>query len=65
MYSVALADRRNHLMRKIALLFIASSAIAQTAATDAKAYVKFDQPTIVLNHVRAIDGTGRRRKPTR
>lgn len=45
-------------MRKIALLLIASAASAQTPATDAKAYVKFDQPTIVLNHVRVIDGTG-------
>jgi len=45
-------------MRWIALLFLAATAFAQAPANDAKAYVKFDQPTIVLNHVRVIDGSG-------
>jgi hypothetical protein len=45
-------------MRFFALLIITSAAFAQTPATDAKAYVKYDQPVIVLNHVRVIDGTG-------
>jgi imidazolonepropionase-like amidohydrolase len=45
-------------MRRFVLLLLASAAVAQTPANDAKAYVKFDQPTIVLNHVRVIDGTG-------
>ncbi|HWY68681.1 MAG TPA: amidohydrolase family protein [Terriglobales bacterium] len=44
-------------MRIIGLLLICSAALAQTT-TDAKAYVKYDQPLIVLNHVRMIDGTG-------
>ena len=57
-YPVALETRGNFLMRQIALLLLTSAAMAQTPATDAKAYVKFDQPTIVLNHVRVIDGTG-------
>ncbi len=50
-------------MRTIALLLLATAVAAQTPASDAKAYVKFDQPTIVLNHVRAIDGTGAPAKP--
>src|SRR5579884_3179096 len=50
-------------MRTIALLLLASAALAQTPAFDAKAYVKFDQPTIVLNHIRVIDGTGAPAKP--
>jgi imidazolonepropionase-like amidohydrolase len=46
-------------MRSIVLfLLFCSEAFAQTAITDAKAYVKYDQPVIVLNHVRVIDGTG-------
>src|SRR5579864_1013266 len=45
-------------MRFIVLLLAASTAFAQAPATDAKAYVKYDQPTIVLNHVRVIDGSG-------
>ena len=45
-------------MRFITSLLLASAAFAQTPATDAKAYVKYDQPVIVLNHVRVIDGTG-------
>lgn len=45
---------------RLALVFMFSSiaVFAQAPATDAKAYVKYDQPTIVLNHVRVIDGTG-------
>jgi imidazolonepropionase-like amidohydrolase len=45
-------------MRLIALLIISCAAFAQTPATDAKAYVNYDQPVIVLTHVRVIDGTG-------
>ena len=46
-------------MRLTLLMLLVSTALAQTPpATDAKAYVKYDQPTIVLNHVRVIDGTG-------
>jgi imidazolonepropionase-like amidohydrolase len=45
-------------MRLIVLLLLASTVFAQTPASDAKAYVKYDQPTIVLTHVRVIDGTG-------
>src|SRR5690348_6756375 len=45
-------------MRLLAVLLMSSIALAQTPATDAKAYVKFDQPIIVLDHVRVIDGTG-------
>ena len=45
-------------MKIIAILLVASAAFAQAPATDAKAYVKYDQPVIVLNHVRVIDGTG-------
>jgi len=45
-------------MRPIALLLLTSAAFAQAPVSDAKAYVKYDQPTIVLNHVRVIDGTG-------
>jgi imidazolonepropionase-like amidohydrolase len=42
----------------LAVLFTSLTTFAQTPATDAKAYVKYDQSTIVLNHVRVIDGTG-------
>jgi len=45
-------------MRRIVVLLLASAAVAQTPTNDAKAYVKFDQPNIVLNHVLVIDGTG-------
>ena len=45
-------------MRRIAILLLASTAFAQAPVSDAKAYVKYDQPTIILNHVRVIDGTG-------
>jgi len=45
-------------MRPSVLLLLASTAFAQAPVNDAKAYVKYDQPTIVLNHVRVIDGTG-------
>src|SRR5437868_179041 len=45
-------------MRIVLPLLLCSMAFAQTPATDAKAYVKYDQPVIVLNHVRVIDGTG-------
>ena len=46
-------------MRSIVLpLFLATTAFAQAPATDAKAYVKYDQPILVLTHVRVIDGTG-------
>jgi imidazolonepropionase-like amidohydrolase len=46
-------------MRLVLLLvFTSVTALAQLPATDAKAYTKYDQPTIVLNHVRVIDGTG-------
>ena len=45
-------------MRFVSLLLLCSAALAQTPAQDAKAYVKYDQPLIVLNHVRVIDGTG-------
>lgn len=45
-------------MRRIAILLLASTAFAQAPVSDAKAYVKYDQPTIVLNHVRVIDGIG-------
>ena len=46
-------------MRFVALVLLsASMALAQTRATDAKAYVKYNQPVIVLDHVRLIDGTG-------
>lgn len=43
-----------------ALIFVFATtlAFAQTPAHDAKAYVKYDQPVIVLDHVRVIDGTG-------
>ncbi|MBV9074732.1 MAG: amidohydrolase family protein [Acidobacteria bacterium] len=47
----------------VALLLASVSAIAQTPVTDAKSYVKYDQPTIVLDHVRVIDGTGAPGKP--
>ncbi|HEY5163452.1 MAG TPA: amidohydrolase, partial [Terriglobales bacterium] len=41
------------------LLFVAAS-FAQTPqfAPTVRAYVKYDQPTIALTHVRVIDGTG-------
>ena len=42
----------------VVLIFSSIAVFAQAPATDAKAYVKYDQPTIVLNHVRVIDGTG-------
>jgi imidazolonepropionase-like amidohydrolase len=42
----------------LVVLFTSLTTFAQTPATDAKAYVKYDQSTIVLNHVRVIDGTG-------
>ena len=46
-------------MRIVGLLLLCSTALAQTPpSTEAKAYVKYDQPVIVLNHVRVIDGTG-------
>lgn len=45
-------------MRIVALLLLCSAALAQNPASDAKAYIKYDQPVIVLNHVRVIDGTG-------
>ena len=46
-------------MRLVLLLvFTSVTALAQLPATDVKAYTKYDQPTIVLNHVRVIDGTG-------
>jgi imidazolonepropionase-like amidohydrolase len=46
-------------MRTILVVFFASlTTFAQSPATEAKAYVKYDQSTIVLNHVRVIDGTG-------
>ena len=46
-------------MRIAGLLLLCSvSAVAQTPSTDAKAYVKYGQPVIALNHVRVIDGTG-------
>jgi len=45
-------------MRFVLPFLLCSMAFAQTPATDAKAYVKYDQPVIVLNHVRVIDGTG-------
>lgn len=54
-----LVEMRKPEMRLIAVLLIASATLAQTPpATNAKAYVKYDQPLIVLNHVRVIDGTG-------
>jgi len=58
-----LQNQKDDLMRTIALLFLASAAVAQTSPWDAKAYVKFDGPMIVLNHVRVIDGTGKPAKP--
>jgi imidazolonepropionase-like amidohydrolase len=54
----AITLRGTSKMRFVALLVITSAAYAQTPATDAKAYVRYDQPVIVLNHVRVIDGTG-------
>lgn len=45
-------------MRIAIVLLLCSVTFAQTPATDAKAYVKYDQPVIALNHVRVIDGTG-------
>ena len=46
-------------MRIVGLLLLCSAALAQAPpSTDAKAYVKYDQALIVLNHVRVIDGTG-------
>ena len=42
----------------VVLLLTSVVALAQPPATDAKAYVKYDASTIVLNHVRVIDGTG-------
>src|SRR5690349_10528188 len=62
-YPVSLATGRNLLMRTIALLLVTSAAVAQTPATDAKAYVKYEQSQIVLNHVRVVDGTGAPAKP--
>ncbi|HWC16534.1 MAG TPA: hypothetical protein VG498_05950, partial [Terriglobales bacterium] len=51
-------------MRLFAIILAASAALAQAAPlSDAKAYVKYDQPVIVLNHVRVIDGTGVVAKP--
>src|SRR5690349_19004786 len=51
-------------MRWFAILLAACTALAQTPpAADAKAYTKYDQGVIVLNHVRVIDGTGRAAKP--
>jgi imidazolonepropionase-like amidohydrolase len=44
-------------MRIVALLLLSAAAFAQAPATDA-AYIKYDQPVIVINHVRVIDGTG-------
>ena len=45
-------------MRTALSLFLISAAFAQSPANDAKAYVKYGQPVIVLNHVRVIDGSG-------
>ena len=50
-------------MRLMAMLLLSSTVFAQAPATDAKAYVKYEQPVIVLNHVRVIDGTGAPAKP--
>ena len=45
-------------MRFASLLLFCSPVLAQTPAPDVKAYIKYDQPVIVLNHVSVIDGTG-------
>jgi len=51
-------------MRLLAIILAACAALAQAPpAADAKAYVKYDQTVIVLNHVRVIDGTGAAAKP--
>src|SRR6185312_16153738 len=51
-------------MRWFAIVVLASAALAQAPpASDAKAYVKYDQALIVLNHVRVIDGTDAPARP--
>src|SRR4051812_12772551 len=46
-------------MKKLALiLLLAASAAAQTLSPAVKEYVKVEAPTVVLTHVRVIDGTG-------
>ena len=46
-------------MKKLALIFLlAASAAAQTLSPAVREYVKVDAPTVVLNHVRLVDGTG-------
>src|SRR3954471_12280399 len=46
-------------MKKLALiLLLAASAAPQTLSPAVKEYVKVEAPTVVLTHVRVIDGTG-------
>src|SRR3954470_6302005 len=46
-------------MKKLTLiLLLAASAAAQTLSPAVKEYVKVEAPTVVLTHVRVIDGTG-------
>src|SRR5690348_566688 len=59
-YSFASQKGESYMCLRLPVVMLcAFSVLAQSQLTnEVKAFVKYDQPTIVLNHVRLIDGTG-------